>query len=41
LILPAAIDTLTVMRGTGVQRVRITQRFSDHRRFLTDSRLVY
>jgi hypothetical protein len=41
LILPAAIDTLTVMRGSGVQRVRITQRFTDYRRFLTDSRLLY
>ena len=41
LILPSAVDTITVMRGSGLQRVRITQRFSDHRRFLTDSRLLY
>jgi hypothetical protein len=41
LMLPAAIDTLTVMRGTAVRRIRITQRFTDHRRFLTDSRLLY
>ena len=40
LMLPAAVDTITVMRGAGLQRVRITQRFTDHRRFLTDSRLV-
>lgn len=40
LMLPAAIDTLTVIRGGGVQRVRITQRFSDYRRFLTGGRLV-
>jgi len=40
LMLPAAIDTLTVIRGGGMQRVRITQRFSDHRRFLTGGRLV-
>ena len=33
LLLPAAIDTLTVMRGGGIQRVRVTQRFSDYRRF--------
>ena len=41
LMLPAAIDTVTVMRGSGMQRVRISQRFSDYRRFLTDSRLIY
>ena len=41
LLLPSAVDTITVMRGTSLQRVRITQRFSDHRRFLTDSRLLY
>lgn len=40
LMLPAAIDTLTVIRGGGVQRVRMTQRFSDYRRFLTGGRLV-
>ena len=40
LMLPSAIDTLTVIRGSGIQRVRITQRFSDHRRFLTGGRLV-
>ena len=41
LMLPAAVDTVTVIRGNGQQRVRITQRFTDHRRFLTDSRLLY
>ena len=41
LLLPAAVDTMTVMRGSRLQRVRITQRFSDHRRFLTDTRLLY
>ena len=40
LVLPAAIDTLTVVRGRGVQRTRITQRFSDFRRFLADGRIV-
>jgi hypothetical protein len=40
LLLPAAIDTTTVIRGVATQRVRITQRFSDHRRFLTDGRIV-
>jgi hypothetical protein len=41
LMLPAAIETITVMRGTTLQRVRISQRFSEYRRFLTDSRLIY
>ena len=40
LLLPAAIDVLTVIRGGGTQRVRITQRFSDYRRFLTGVRMV-
>ena len=40
LMLPAAIDTFTVIRGGGIQRVRMTQRFSDHRRFLTDGRVL-
>ena len=40
LLLPAAIDTLTVIRGGGIQRVRLTQRFSDYQRFLTGGRIV-
>ena len=40
LLLPASIDTLTIMRGGSTQRVRITQRFSNYRRFLTDGRIV-
>lgn len=40
LLLPAAIDTTTVIRGGATQRMRITQRFTDHRRFLTDGRIV-
>ena len=40
LLLPAAIDAITVIRGGGTQRVRITQRFSDYRRFLTGGRMV-
>ena len=39
-ILPASIDTLTVIRGVATRRVRITQRFSDYRRFLTGGRIV-
>lgn len=41
LMLPASVDTITVIRGSGVQRVRISQRFTDHRRFITDSKLIY
>jgi hypothetical protein len=40
LMLPAAIDTVTVIRGGSTQRYRITQRFSDYRRFLTGGRVV-
>jgi hypothetical protein len=40
LMLPAVVDTLTIVRGGGVQRTRITQRFSGHRRFLADGRVV-
>lgn len=40
LMLPASIDTLTVIRGVTTQRVRMTQRFSEYRRFLTGGRIV-
>jgi len=40
LILPVSIETLTVIRGVATRRVRITQRLSDHRRFLTGGRIV-
>ena len=40
LLLPASIDSVTVIRGGGTQRTRITQRFSDYRRFLTAGRIV-
>ena len=40
LMLPASIDTLQIVRGGGVQRTRITQRFTDYRRFLTEGRIV-
>ena len=40
LMLPAVIETVTVIRGGGTQRNRITQRFSDYRRFLTGGRVV-
>ncbi len=40
LLPPATIETLTVMRGGSTQRTRVTQRFSDYRRFLKDGRIV-
>jgi hypothetical protein len=40
LMLPAAVETVTVIRGAGTQRYRITQRFSEYRRFLTGGRVV-
>ena len=41
LMLPAGVDSVTVIRGATVQRFRISQRFTDHRRFLTGGRLLY
>jgi hypothetical protein len=41
LMLPEAIDTVTVLRGRGMQRFRVSQRFSEYRRFLTETRLLY
>ena len=40
LIVPASIDTVTVIRNSGAPRVRKTQRFTDYRRFVTEGRIV-
>jgi hypothetical protein len=40
LMLPAAIESVTVIRGGSTQRYRVTQRFSEYRRFLTEGRVV-
>lgn len=40
IVLPASIDTLTIIRNSGLPRVRITQTFSNYRRFVTGSRIV-
>jgi hypothetical protein len=40
LLLPESIESVTVIRGGSTQRTRITQRFSDYRRFVTDGRIV-
>jgi hypothetical protein len=40
LLLPNAIETVTVIRMNGVQRLRITQTYRNYRRFVTGGRLV-
>jgi hypothetical protein len=40
LMLPSRIDNVVVVRNSGSPRLRITQSFSDYRRFVTASRLV-
>jgi hypothetical protein len=40
LMLPAQVDSVTVFRGNGTQRTRITQRFSGYRRFVADVRML-
>ena len=40
LMLPSRIDSVSVIRASGVQRLRVTQEFRNYRRFLTDSRIV-
>lgn len=39
-LLPATIESLQIVQGAGAPRVRITQTFSDHRRFITGARIV-
>lgn len=40
LLLPASMESFTVIRQAGVPRLRTTQRFSRYRRFLTAGRVV-
>jgi len=40
LLLPNLVDTVTVIRANGVQRLRITQSYRNYRRFVTGGRLV-
>ncbi|MGH9255125.1 MAG: hypothetical protein ACRD3C_11200 [Vicinamibacterales bacterium] len=40
MLLPVSIDSLTVISGGSTQRTRISQRLSNHRRFLTRGRLL-
>jgi hypothetical protein len=40
IVLPSRVETVTVINGGGVQRLRITQTFSNYRRFITGTRVV-
>lgn len=40
LLLPNLVDSLTVIRANGVQRLRISQTYRNYRRFVTGGRLV-
>lgn len=40
LLLPTSIQSVSVIRATGIQRLRVTQTYRNYRRFLTGSRLV-
>ena len=40
LMMPVSVETTTVIRGATTQRMRISQRLSDYRRFLTGGRIV-
>jgi hypothetical protein len=40
LMLPSRIDTVSVIKAAGVQRLRMTQEFRNYRRFLTASRIL-
>jgi hypothetical protein len=40
LLLPLRVESVTVIRNSGVPRLRITQNFSNYRRFVTDSRIL-
>lgn len=40
LMLPAEVETTTVVRGGGTRRTRISQRFSAYRRFISDVRIL-
>ena len=40
LMLPARIENMTVVRNSGIPRLRTTQTYDNYRRFVTDSRIV-
>jgi hypothetical protein len=40
LLLPSRVETVTVIRNSAMPRVRVTQTFTNYRRFLTTARVV-
>jgi hypothetical protein len=40
MMLPASIETVTVIRDAGIPRLRTTQTFANYRRFVTGTRMV-
>lgn len=40
LLLPARVETISIIPNSGVPRMRITQTYANYRRFVTESRLV-
>jgi hypothetical protein len=40
IVLPSRVDTLSVINGGGVRRMRITETFSNYRRFITGTRVI-
>jgi hypothetical protein len=40
LMLPSSVDSFTVIRNSGVPRLRTSQKYTDYRRFLTGGRIV-
>jgi hypothetical protein len=39
-MLPSSVETLTVIRNSGAPRMRMTQTFSNYRRFITGGRII-
>jgi hypothetical protein len=40
MLLPSRVESVTVIRGSGVPRLRVTQQLANYRRFVTGSRLL-
>lgn len=39
-LLPSAVDSVTVIRRSGMPQLRVTQRYANYRRFVTSSRII-
>lgn len=40
LLLPTRVESVSVLRSSGVQRLRVTQTYRNYRRFLTETRVI-